>query len=618
MCGIAGVLHFDKSKIVDEQKLIKLRDALYHRGPDFGASFIEGHVGLAHRRLSILDLSPAGNQPMFSADGRYVIVFNGEIYNFQSLRQSLLSKGYQFVSNCDTEVLLYLYAAYGAAMLEQLNGMFAFVIWDRQEKELFAARDRIGIKPFYYIHDTNGFLFASEAKAFFKYGYPMQLDYDHMGELLLYRFVAGENTLFKGVKKLLPGHSILIKANNSFSISRWWTLAEKILAHPTITHPQEWFKSTFDDSVKNHMISDVPVGVMLSGGLDSSAICASLFEQGYKGIETFNVGFTDFIDNESDLAQRLSGEFQFPFHSIVVENEDLTENLSIANYVHDEPLVHQNEPQIIAISRYAKKHVTVLLSGEGSDEFLGGYVRYKPLRFQQSHHLIHRILSLTPNVLKSYRIKKLERYFNVNDPDMLVLTNASNNFPEEFLKVGVKITDMHNEYRKKILAEAKLVYPNNPRRQAMYLDQHTYVCSLNDRNDRATMAASIECRVPFLDHRLAEGLGTLSDDWFFKGKKSKYILKQAYSNTLPDYILNFRKIGFSVPWMKYINQSESLLHHWNSMETSDLMQQGLFQHINFAKLREQSRSGDFSSLLLKRQLFFISLWWKQYQQDFHG
>jgi asparagine synthase (glutamine-hydrolysing) len=617
MCGIAGILLYNKDKQIEEHKLVKLRDALFHRGPDYGDHFINGHIGLAHRRLSILDLSAAGNQPMFTADGRYVIVFNGEIYNFKPLRQELEFKGYTFRSNCDTEVLLYLYAAYGPAMLDKLNGMFAFAIWDKQEQALFAARDRIGIKPFYYTNDSSGFMFASEPKAFFKYGYPMVIDDNHMGELLLYRFVAGENTLFKGVKKLLPGHYIHIKANNSFSITRWWTLADKINNHPTIQQPQDWFKHTFDDSVRNHMISDVPVGVLLSGGLDSSSICASLYEQGYKDIQTFNVGFTDFVDNESDLAQRLSADFKFPFHSIVVEDEDLAENLSIANYIHDEPLVHQNEPQIIAISRFAKKHVTVLLSGEGSDEFLGGYVRYKPLQFQRMHKLIHRMLTLTPDLLKSYRLKKLQRYFNVTDPDMLVLTNASNNFPEEFIKVGINITEIHNDYRKKILAEAKSVYPNNPRRQAMYLDQHTYVCSLNDRNDRATMAASIECRVPFLDHRLAEGLGTLSDDWLFKGKKSKYILKQAYAATLPDYILNFRKIGFSVPWIKYIQQSKRLSQHWNDLEKSDILQQGLLQHLDFKKLREQSRAGDFSSLQLKRQLFFISLWWKQYQEDFN-
>jgi len=615
MCGIAGVLLFDKAKQINEEKLVRLRDALFHRGPDFGDHFIDGHIGLAHRRLSILDLSAAGNQPMFTADGRYVIVFNGEIYNFQALRKELEQKGFTYRSNCDTEVLLNLYAEYGVAMLDKLNGMFAFAIWDRQEQSLFAARDRIGIKPLYYLHDSDGFMFASEVKAFFKYGYPMELEHDHMGELLLFRFVAGENTLFKGVKKLLPGHYIHIKANNSFSITRWWKLADKILAHSTIHEPLEWFKSTFDDSIKNHMISDVPVGVLLSGGLDSSSICASLYEQGFKDIQTFNVGFNNFADDESGLAKRLSSSFKYPFHSIVLENDDLIENLSIANYVHDEPLVHQNEPQIIAISRYAKKHVTVLLSGEGSDEFLGGYVRYKPLHFQRMHRFIHFMLRLTPDFIKPYRIKKLERYFNVQDSDLLVLTNASNNFPEEFVNIGVRIADIHNNYRKQILAEAKAVYPDNPRRQAMYLDQHTYVCSLNDRNDRATMAASIECRVPFLDHRLAEGLGTLSDDWFFKGKKSKYILKTAYNKTLPDYILNFRKIGFSVPWIKYIRESKKLQQQWNDMEHCDIFKQGIFEHFDFPKLKAQSKAGDFSSLQLKRQLFFISLWWKQYQTN---
>jgi asparagine synthase (glutamine-hydrolysing) len=616
MCGIAGILYFDTSRQVDEHKLTTMRDALLHRGPDAGGNFIENNIGLGHRRLSILDLSVLGNQPMFSADDRYVIVYNGEIYNFRDLRQELISKGYSFRSNCDTEVLLSMYVVYGEDMLDKLNGMFAFVIWDRKEKSLFAARDRVGIKPFYYVFDAEQFLFSSEAKSFFAAGYPLQLEEDSFSELILYRFVSGEETLFKNVKKLLPGHSIKINAAGNFKVKRWWHLGEKIARHDKISNPLEWFRNTFNSSIKNHMISDVPVGVLLSGGLDSSSICASLHQQNFKSIQTFNVGFKDFEDDESNLAKRLSYHYDYPFHSIHVENKELEENLELANFIHDEPLIHQNDPQIVAISRYAKKFVTVLLSGEGADEFLGGYVRYKPLQFAQHAKLVKTLLSLTPSSIKNRRIKKLERYFNLPGTDDILLLNASNNFPEELKEIGFRLGEIKNDYRNRMLKEAKEVYPNNIRRQALYLDQHTYLSSLNHRNDRATMAASIECRVPFLDHRLMEGLGTLDDKWLFSGKKSKYILKKSFEPTLPSFITEFRKIGFSVPWLSFIHKSERLNDYWNNMENSELLQYKIFSGVDLRSLRKSADEGNMGSQMLLRQLFFSSIWWKEYVEHF--
>ena len=616
MCGIAGILYFDRNRQVDEYQLTAMRDAVMHRGPDSGANFVEANVGLGHRRLSILDLSELGNQPMFSGDARYVIVFNGEIYNFLDLRKELIIRGFNFRSNCDTEVLLSMYIAYGENMLDKLNGMFAFAIWDRKEKELFAARDRVGIKPFYYILDDGQFLFSSEAKSFFAAGYPLQLEEDTFSELILYRYVAGEETIFKNVKKLLPGHSVKIDAAGNFKAKRWWHLGEKIARHDKISNPLEWFRDTFNSSVKNHMISDVPVGVLLSGGLDSSSICASLHQQNFRSIQTFNVGFKDFEDDESNLARRLSEHYSFPFHSIHVENKDLEENLEIANFIHDEPLIHQNDPQIVAISRYAKKFVTVLLSGEGADEFLGGYVRYKPLKFVKHARLIKLLLSLSPSSIKNRRIKKLERYFNLPGADEILLLNASNNFPDELADVGFRLGEIKNDYRTKMLEEAKEVYPDNIRRQALYLDQHTYLSSLNHRNDRATMAASIECRVPFLDHRLMEGLGTLDDKWLFSGKKSKYILKKSFEPTLPSFITEFRKIGFSVPWLNFIHKSERLNEYWNTMENSELFQHKIFRGVDVVRLRKTAEEGNMGSQMLLRQLFFSSIWWKEYVEHF--
>lgn len=615
MCGIAGILYYNQNRMVEAERLTAMRDALLHRGPDNGDSFIENNIGLGHRRLSILDLSPLGNQPMFSSDDRYVIVFNGEIYNFLELRPELESKGFSFRSHCDTEVLLNMYIAYGEAMLDKLSGMFAFVIWDRKEQVIFAAKDRVGIKPFYFVADHEQFLFASEAKSLFAAGYPLQLDESTFSELFLYRFVAGEDTIFKNVKKLLPGHCITIRGNK-VAVKRWWNLADKIANHPKIQDPVEWFRSTFNSSVKQHMISDVPVGVLLSGGLDSSSVCASMHEQGYKSIQTFNVGFRNFEDDESSLAARLSKHYDYPSHSIYVEDEDLEENVRIANYIHDEPLIHQNDPQIVAISRYAKKFVTVLLSGEGADEFLGGYVRYKPLKYASHASSIRTMLKLIPGKYKSNRLQKLQRYFTLPSTDAMIMLNASNNFPDDLIDVGFKLSEIKNDYRNKVLKEAKEVYPGNVRRQALYYDQHTYLSSLNHRNDRATMAGSIECRVPFLDPRLMEGLGTLDDKWLFTGKKSKYLLMKAFEKSLPDYITNFRKVGFSVPWINFIHKSERFEHYWNTIEKSDLLQYKIFSGINIGQLRNNVEKGDLSSQMLMRQLFFSSIWWDEYAEHF--
>lgn len=610
------MLYFDRDRVVDPERLRRMRDRLIHRGPDFGNSYIDGNIGLGHRRLSIIDLSAQGNQPMYSADKRYIIVYNGEIYNFRELKVELLNHGYSFHSSCDTEILVNLYITYGSSMLDKLNGMFSFAIWDTKERVLFAARDRVGIKPFFYLLDNEQFLFSSEPKAIFSYGYPLALEYDNLNELLLYRFTAGENTVFKDIKRLLPGHSITVESSGKTKINRWWKLADKIAGHEKIKDPLGWFKATLDSSIKNHLISDVPVGVLLSGGLDSSSICASLFKQQINGIQTFNVGFSNVEDDESALARQVSKSYDFPFHSINVEDEDLEENLELSNFINDEPPVHQNEAQIVAISRYAKKYITVILSGEGADEFLGGYVRYKPIKYLSYSKGVKRFLKFLPDGLKTNRVIKLERYFSLPTTDLMLMMNSVNNFPEEFDQIGMHLGEIHNDYRKKILQEAREVYPGSLQRQALYFDQHTYLSSLNDRNDRSTMAASLECRVPFLDHRLMEGLGTLEDKYLFKGRKGKYILKKAYEDILPPSILSHEKKGFSVPWMRFIFKNENLREFWNTMEKSDIFHNSLFNGIDIVKLKEKAGKGDISTQMLLRQFFFTSLWWKQYQDRF--
>ena len=607
MCGIAGIINFT-DELVKEDMLYRMGEAIKHRGPDDSGVWTNGKVGFAHQRLSIIDTSKDGHQPMHSSDKRYSIIFNGEIYNHNEFRAELKAKGFNFKSTSDTEVLLYMYMTYGASMLHRLNGMFAFAIWDEQKKELFVARDRFGVKPLYYYLDINKFIFASESKAIFATGVAKEINSANINEWLMYRYVAGENTLYKGIHKLLPGHTAIIKPNGHFRDTRWYHLGDRILSHAKINNPKNWFEETFHQSVKYRMMADVPVGVLLSGGLDSSSITASLKLSGFKDISTFNIGFKDYVNNESDIAQQFSNSLNYPFHSIKLEGNELYNTLIQSIHHLEEPLVHMNDPQILAISRYAKKHVKVLLSGEGADEIMGGYVRYKTFKYIGLRNQIYYTLKLTPEKYKNNRLKKLERYLKIGGLNQLIMGNASNYFESDFDELGINYLGISNDYRSRIMQEARLVFPNNPTKQLLYYDQHTYLQSLNERNDSATMAAGIECREPFQDYRIVEGIGTLNTNWLTAGKKGKKILFETMKHHLPENITSFRKIGLSVPWIKQIKESESLSELWNNFVISHKFNQEILDKVDLKPaiaIINKGESSHYEPLVLQYLMYYI-------------
>ncbi len=615
MCGINGILHLQSQKKVDERILTKMRDALEHRGPDDKGLFIENNIGLGHRRLSILDVSAAGHQPFLSDDGRYVLVYNGEIYNFKDFYPELRSHGFDIKTSSDTEVLLKLFQLYGLKMLHRLNGMFAFAIWDKTERKLIAVRDRMGVKPLYYSFYNETFYFASEQKALFTAGVPLKMAQDGMEEYIFNRFVAGENTLYENVKKILPGHILTIHESGKITNEKWWDLKTEIQNQPKIKNPVEWFRETFDDSVRLRMVSDVPVGVLLSGGLDSSSILASLNQQNFNHIQTFNIGFKEKEHNESHLAQRMSEKFGYTFHTMQLENKDLFEKLVSATYFQDEPIMHLSEPHILALAQLAKPSVKVLLSGEGADELMGGYVRYKALKYPSLLKIIATVGHMDYFTTKP-RFEKLARYSQIKEKDDLILYNGSNIYPKDIEKTFGITNQPKNEYRNQILEDAKSLYPNNSRRQALYFDQHTYLCSLLDRNDRCTMGASIECREPFLDQRLIAGLGSLDDQWLFTGKKWKYILKEAMKSRLPHEILHFKKVGLSVPWGDYLLKSPGFIDELESFSTSDLFKMSYFENIDSQKLVSNLRKGDTKMIPFIMPMFMMHIWLKNYPTQF--
>lgn len=615
MCGINGILHLQSQKKVDERILTKMRDSLEHRGPDDKGLFIDNNIGFGHRRLSILDVSAAGHQPFLSDDGRYVLVYNGEIYNFKDFYPELKSNGFDIRTNSDTEVLLKLFQLHGLKMLNRLNGMFAFAIWDKMEKKLTVVRDRMGVKPLYYSFYNETFYFASEQKALFTAGVPLKMAQDGLEEYIFNRFVAGENTLYANVKKVLPGHIMTIHEGGKVTSEKWWDLKKEIQNQPKIANPVAWFRETFDDSIKLRMISDVPVGVLLSGGLDSSSVLASLYHQNYKDIQTFNIGFKEKEHNEAHLAKMMAEKFDYGFHTMQLENKNLYDDLISATYFQDEPIMHLSEPHLLAVSKMAKPSVKVLLSGEGADELMGGYVRYKALQYPSLLNSIATIGNLDL-FTKNPRYEKLTRYARISKKSELVIFNGSNIYPKDIQENFGIDTLPKNEYRNQIYKEAKSLYPGNLRRQALYFDQHTYLCSLLDRNDRCTMGASIECREPFLDPRLVIGLGSLEDKWLFAGKKWKFILKSAMTERLPDEILKFRKVGLSAPWGDYITKSPAFKEELESFSKSDLFQNPYFENINVKKLVQNLQKGDATITPYIMPLFMMHIWMKSYVNKF--
>lgn len=614
MCGISGILHLDRTRPIDVDLLIVMRDSLTHRGPDGAGIHIDKEVGLAHRRLSIIDLTEKGKQPFHSSDNRYTITYNGEIFNYKELRRELEVAGARFVSESDTEVLLQLFIKYGSKCLEKLNGMFAFAIWDSFKRELFLARDRVGIKPLYYSIYNNSFYFGSEPKALFKGGVDHRINLEAMPELLLFKYVAGENTVFRHIKRLLPGHFMVIK-DGKHQVCRWWNLPEIIKKNREglPNKPFEWFEDTFYTSVKYRTISDVPVGVMLSGGLDSSSIATALHGNGERDMAAFTYVFDDPLYNEGPLASQVASKFGLKLNEIELATKDLAKLLSEAAWLYDEPLVHQNDAQMLALSKAAKKQVTVLLSGEGADEFMGGYVRYKPLNY---NHVL-RLAGISAKLLKYVnrggivnRFDKLNRYLKDDRVKSLVLLNASSVFPSDLMKYGICVDINSFSYRNTVLKEAIDLYPTEPARQAMYMDLFIHMSSVLDRNDRMTMGASIECRVPFLDYRLMEMIPALPSKNLLKGKKGKYLLFNSVAKKLPANVLSFKKLGFSVPWDEYLKKDEKFRESLSQIEAGSLME--FFPELNINKLLDEYKSDSQFAATMLKQLLMVNSWNESY------
>lgn len=561
MCGINGIAYTSGSgRCVDEKRLIAMRDILHHRGPDDGGVFVDANIGLGHRRLSIVDVAH-GAQPM--TDGDLTIVYNGEIYNHTDHREELISRGCEFKTRCDTETILHLYRVHGRDCVDYLRGMFAFAIWDKAKRELFIARDRFGVKPLYYVHDSQGNLFfASEIKALIDAGaIKPEINFNALPDQFANHGTSGDETLFLDVKRLLPGHTLTWQ-DGRLDVREYWDLEfePKHDARSDAEYVEEW-RDLFKKSVELRLMADVPLGMFLSGGIDSSAIAGMMSSMVSDPIKTFSVAFNEREANELEYARIVAERFGTDHHEITITPEQFFEALPKLVWHEDEPIGFIASVPLYFVSKLAQEHVKVVLTGEGADETLAGYGRYakalKLLNYGEKYQ------SVTPSFLRDAVRggvatlpnavgRKLGRTFLTRDSDIenLFFDNFAV-FPKAMqARLFNGETSERIESTDPYFLENRLIDKcdaDDVLDKLLYADTKTYLHELLMKQDQMSMAASIESRVPFLDHKLVEFTARMPREMKLRGNTTKWILREAMKGILPDEILTRPKMGFPVP-----------------------------------------------------------------------
>ena len=559
MCGIVGVISKRGSTQVGQQVIIEMCDVMSHRGPDDYGVFTHENVGLGHRRLSIIDLE-SGHQPMTSKDQRHVIIFNGEIYNYQEQKKKLQSCGTDFNTNSDTEVILELYRRYGKECVNHLNGIFAFCIYDKQTKDMFLARDHAGVKPLYYYESNDHFIFSSEIKSILKTGLvPAECNSGKITEYFVFREVAGPETLFKNIVSLPPGSYITLQ-NDKTLVTKYWDVTQTII-DTNIRYPDALDKLSelLSDAIKMQLMSDVPLGTFCSGGVDSSLVTAIAAMNTSEKINTYSIGFDDEKYDESKYAKMVSEKYETNHHELRLNNIEFTSLFEKSIWHNDLPLNFANSVLIYALSSLAKNSVTVVLTGEGADELFGGYPRYMIPS-------IHARLAHVPNPLiqfaryglgffSDHRAKKLASFLDMKDRDVILYNTAIFSQNEMHQYGFSRNTDSFN-YRNTLIDN--IDNNRSALNRVSLLDQQTYLISILNRQDKMSMAASIESRVPILDYRLMEFANSLPDTIKCKNFKTKFLFKKLAEKYLPHEVIYRQKSGFGVPLDDWFAKDEGL------------------------------------------------------------
>jgi asparagine synthase (glutamine-hydrolyzing) len=561
MCGIVGKYNFYTKEPVSAKLLKAMCDTIDYRGPDDSGVYVDGHIGLGHRRLSILDLSEQGHQPMASRDKSIWITYNGEIYNFESLKKNLVAKGYTFKSHCDTEVIIYLYQEYGEECLKYLRGMFAFAIWDKNNETLFLARDRIGKKPLFYCFDGKTLLFASEIKAILKDpSLNRKINYEAFYDYFKYLYVPDPKTIYKNIYKLEPGH-FMVCSNDGIKRKQYWDISFRNQSNKSEGDISDELLGILDESVKLRMISDVPLGAFLSGGIDSSGVVALMARQKNDPVTTCSIGFDSEEYDELEFARIIANQYHTDHHEFTVK-ENAEDVLADLAYYFDEPFADASAVPTYYVSRIAKQEVTVALSGDGGDENFAGYQKY------YLDDIENRIRRKIPRSIRKSILPYLSQLFSKGNHPLLQKSKTLLNTLSYESNYGFFLTntefndqlwsDLINDETKRQIGDydpfsvTKYYYDkadtDNHLSKILYTDMKTYLPGdILVKVDRMSMANSLEVRAPILDHNVIEYAANIPPNLKFNHGEKKYILKQAFKQILPDEIMYRKKMGFSVP-----------------------------------------------------------------------
>jgi asparagine synthase (glutamine-hydrolysing) len=568
MCGICGKLYFDNQRPVERQDLSQMMEVIHHRGPDDEGTYLSGPVGLGHKRLSIIDLS-TGKQPICNENGTIWIVFNGEIYNYQELRAELAQRGHAFSSQTDTEVIVHLYEEYGADCVSKLRGMFAFAIWDENNKLLFLARDRVGIKPLYYWIGPDRFLFGSEIKAILQDpSVPREIDCRIIDRFLSYYYTPGAETLLKGLLKLPPGFYLVWK-DGDCRVSQYWDL------HFSKGHQNYAFKNAKADlldllkeTVRLHMISDVPVGFLLSGGVDSTSLLSLSLGETDKPLSTFTIGFEgEKFADERPYARLAADRYGTRHYDLTIKAEDFAEFLPKYVWFMEEPVCEPPAIAIYYVSKLASEYVKVLISGEGGDEAFAGYQNYRNLVWLERMKKtmgpfakgLGQVMGKVDKVVPFGRLSKyipllsrpLAGYYFSRTSNPFTILNKE--FSEIYTHSMGEQIDREFSLRPSVDSISNGDCPDYLARM-LYVDTKTWLPDdLLVKADKMTMANSVELRVPLLDHKVLEFAAGLPSSFKLNGFTTKYILKETFKNLVPEEIINRPKTGLPVPygsWMR--------------------------------------------------------------------
>ena len=631
MCGICGIINFN-GKPISQNLIQQMNNTLIHRGPDdegyyFNKQANSGHpigdrpsVTLAHRRLSIIDLD-TGHQPMSNEDGTVWIVFNGEIYNFIKLREKLIKRGHQFCTKTDAEVIIHAYEEYGIDCLNHFNGMFAFALWDEKNNMLFLARDRLGIKPLYYSVLPNEFIFASEIKAILKHPkIQKEIDWKALSDYLFYQYIPPPKAIFTQVKKLPPAHFILIKKDRQIEIESYWDLKWEPDYSLTKQECIDETRRLLLQVVEDRLVSDVPFGAFLSGGVDSSAVVSAMAKIMNIPVKTFTIGFKESDFDEAYYGRILAKHLNTEHYEEIVKPNAI-EILPELAHKFDEPFADSSAIPTYYVAKLARKRVTMVLSGDGGDEGFAGYVRYlqalkEQTLFDEKYPFLKKlsrlILSFYPQNLRGRgsleRILEtlLQRYFR--SIQIFNFTQIQNLLSPEIRKY---LNDYRSEYfLEKFYKENK--FPDLIS-ALQYLDIKTYLSEdILVKIDRATMANSLEARVPLLDHRLLEFLARVPVNYKINGKTSKWILREAIKDWLPPRFLDRPKHGFAVP-LAYWFRNNLAQFVKDRILGKRFLRRGFFHKDFIKKIIEEHQKGirDWASRIWSLLIFdeWCRIWW---------